>query len=163
MKKILIIGGGMLFAAALAAGLWFWADNPRGRWKSAGQGEFDIFEGSIRIAEVESRPGSLNKSFMIIYDDTYHAMSCGSYGGQRFDICVPFEMKAGEVKSGQRLEDIIEYAYLDPMYLQMHFRNYIFFQRLELSLVPMNEECRSGGECDFMPVGRFKRFWKFGF
>ena len=163
MKKAVIIGSAGVLVLVLFGGLWFWADNINGSWQSTGQGEFDIFDGDVKIAQVQAKPGSINKHFMIIYDKDYHAMSCGKYGENRFDICVPFEMKEVHVRPDSKLEDIIEYAYMDPMFLQAEFKNYIFFQTLDLSLVPLNESCRNTGECDFMPIGNFRRFWKFGF
>ena len=163
MKKTLLISGILPLVIVALVGLWFWANSPYGEWKSTQKGEFDVFDGDIKIAEAMPKPGSLSKSFMIIYDKSYHALSCSDYGQKLYDVCLPFEMKAVDVKPGQKLEDIVEYAYMEPLYLRLKFKNFIFFQKLELALVPITTECAKDGECDFMPIGVFDRFWKFGF
>lgn len=118
-----------------------------GKWK-VDKLEGNIFEGSIHILTVKTRPGSRASEMLVIYDEQQRGFLCSQMNSEKKDlVCGVVKLNKKNVSSDDRADLITnQLAEMPYFILALKIKN----NTLEITGYPLtNYKCVNEGNCSY--------------
>lgn len=126
-----------------------------GEWTVADE-DGQLFCGSVRGVELNTKPGSLAKTMLIFYDTARFGYLCSQISESQQKICFTVKVNKDEIQKDDRVDLVVESVAGDiPPFVALLERS---GDTLEIKGAPLTDtKCAKNHDCEYIHLSTLKR------